>query len=227
MKVRQHLCGVAVGFALAALTLGASATLSAPTTAASIPNLDSVKAEIEAYYTSGNYLHEASAVVARAQAYVDARLREHPRKPAIVLDIDDTALSDYGYEASHDFGYDPRTYDADINAEAFPAIAPTLAFARHVKREGVAVIFVTGRRTPQRAATLGNLEKVGYPVDALWLRPVADRAHSVIPFKSHAREEIEHEGYSVLISMGDQYSDLRGGYADRDFKLPNPMYLVP
>lgn len=227
MKLRQHLGGVAAGFALAVLTLGASATLHAPTTAASIPNLDTVKAEITAYYTSGNYLREASAVVARARAYVDLRLRQHPRKPAIVLDIDDTALSDYGYESSHDYGYDPRSYNAVVNAEGFPAIAPTLALARHAESEGVAVIFVTGRRTTQRAVTMGNLERVGYPVDGLWLRQVYDHAHSVVPFKSHAREEIEQEGYTVLLSMGDQYSDLRGGYAERDFKLPNPMYFIP
>lgn len=227
MNVRQHLYGVAIGFALAAVTLASSAATRAPTSASAIPNLSTVKAEIVAYYASGNYLREATAVAAGAQAYVAARVRRHPHRPAIVLDVDDTALSDYGYEASHDFGYDPRSYDADVDAEAFPAIAPTLALARHAESEGVAVIFVTGRRTPLRAVTLANLKKAGYPVDGLWLRPVYDHARSVIPFKSHAREEIEQEGYDVLISMGDQWSDLRGGYADRDFKLPNPMYLIP
>ncbi len=215
---------------LSAVVLAAPVVASVPasTTAAKIPNLDAVKAEILAYYSSGNYVKEASAVVASAEAYVDERVREHPARPAVVLDIDDTALSDYGYEASHDFGYDPRSYDADVNAEAFPAIAPTLALAKHVKAEGVAVIFVTGRRTPERAVTVGNLVKVGYPQpDGLFLRPVSDHATSVIPFKSHARAEIQAEGYTVLISMGDQWSDLRGGHAERTFKLPNPMYLIP
>lgn len=203
-------------------------TTPAPMTAAQIPNLDSVKSEVKTYYESGAWEREVSGIVAGAQTYVDAQLRHHPVKPAIVLDIDDTALSDYGYEASHDFGYDPRTYDADMDAEAFPAIAPTLALAKHVKREGVALFFVTGRRTTDRAVTIGNLLKVGYPQpDGLLLRPTGDHARSVIPFKSHAREEIASEGYTVLLSMGDQWSDLRGGYAQRDFKLPNPMYLIP
>ncbi len=200
----------------------------APVSASTIPNLDSVKAEIRAYYASGNWEREASGVTTSAQAFVDAQLRGHPVKPAIVLDIDDTALSDYGYEVSHDFGYDSRSYDADIDAEAFPAIAPTLALARHVKSEGVAVFFITGRRTPERAVTLANLLKVGYPKpDGLFMRPTSDHSSSIIPFKSRMRAYIQSEGYTVLLSMGDQWSDLRGGHAERDFKLPNPMYLIP
>jgi hypothetical protein len=35
------------------------------------------------------------------------------------------------------------------------------------------------------------------------------------------------EGYTILLSMGDQRSDLEGGYAERTFKLPNPYYWIP
>lgn len=212
----------------ACLTISARAAVTAPTSASQIPNLDTVKDEVRAYYTSGNYEREASRVTAAAQAYVDAALRAHPKRPAVVMDVDDTVLSDYGYESSHDFGYDPRSYDADVEKEAFPAIAPTLAFVRHVKAEGVAIIYVTGRRTSQRAVTLQNLVNAGFPwPDGLMLRPVSDHARSIVPFKSHARAQVQAEGYTVLLSMGDQWSDLRGGHALRDFKLPNPMYFIP
>jgi hypothetical protein len=30
-----------------------------------------------------------------------------------------------------------------------------------------------------------------------------------------------------VASMGDQQSDLTGGYAERTFKLPNPVYFLP
>jgi hypothetical protein len=30
-----------------------------------------------------------------------------------------------------------------------------------------------------------------------------------------------------VANFGDQYSDLKGGYADRTFKLPNPNYFLP
>jgi hypothetical protein len=30
-----------------------------------------------------------------------------------------------------------------------------------------------------------------------------------------------------VANFGDQFSDLSGGFAKRDFKVPNPMYFIP
>ena len=118
-------------------------------------------------------------------------------KPALVFDVDDTALGTYGYEVAHDFAYDATSWNAAAAAE-FPAIAPTLALARHAVAKGVAVFFVTGRREPQTALTVKNLTDAGYPFVHAYLRPVDDRAPSVAPFKSSARAAIEAAGYTVL-----------------------------
>jgi HAD superfamily, subfamily IIIB (Acid phosphatase) len=32
---------------------------------------------------------------------------------------------------------------------------------------------------------------------------------------------------AIVLSLGDQQSDLTGGYAERTFKLPNPVYYLP
>jgi hypothetical protein len=50
---------------------------------------------------------------------------------------------------------------------------------------------------------------------------------SVIPYKSRARCRIERRGYDIVANVGDQYSDLAVGCADRAFKIPNPMYFLP
>ena len=34
-------------------------------------------------------------------------------------------------------------------------------------------------------------------------------------------------GFTIILSVGDQESDLKGGYAERTFKLPNPVYYLP
>ena len=34
-------------------------------------------------------------------------------------------------------------------------------------------------------------------------------------------------GLLIVVNMGDQDSDLAGGYAERTFKLPDPFYYVP
>jgi hypothetical protein len=207
-------------------TVCLAAPCTVPIASSQLPNLAQIKTEIRTYYAGGSYLAEVRIIEADAQRYIDRRVGASVKKPALVLDIDDTALSTYSYEAAHDFSYTPASWDAAA-AKGFPAISPTLALAKHAEAEHVAVLFVTGRRTPQSAMTRANLVGVGYPVDGLYLRPLADHAPSVVPFKSTARAAIEAQGYTVLETIGDQWSDLEGGHAERAYKLPNPMYFLP
>ena len=48
-----------------------------------------------------------------------------------------------------------------------------------------------------------------------------------MPYKRGARRKIVRRGYRIIANVGDQRSDLRGGFALRTFKLPNPMYVNP
>ena len=54
-----------------------------------------------------------------------------------------------------------------------------------------------------------------------------DNVCSTIEVKSETRKYIESLGYDIKANFGDQFSDLSGGYADKTFKLPNPMYYLP
>jgi predicted secreted acid phosphatase len=186
-----------------------------------------LKAAIRRYYDSGRQPADIAAVEARAQTFIDAQVAAGVKKPAIVLDIDDTSVSSYPYEQKYDFGYEASTWNVWMEKGWFPAIPPTLALAKHARAAGVAVFFVTGRREPQRAQTASELTKLGYAWTDLILRPTNDHAKSVIPFKSGARAAIVAKGYDVLASIGDQWSDVCGGSADHIYKLPNPTYFLP
>jgi predicted secreted acid phosphatase len=48
-----------------------------------------------------------------------------------------------------------------------------------------------------------------------------------IQYKSGTRAYIESKGYDVVLDIGDQFSDLLGGFADKTFKMPNPNYYLP
>lgn len=38
---------------------------------------------------------------------------------------------------------------------------------------------------------------------------------------------LQQSGYRIVVNVGDQRSDLTGGYALKTFKLPNPSYYIP
>jgi predicted secreted acid phosphatase len=48
-----------------------------------------------------------------------------------------------------------------------------------------------------------------------------------IQYKSGTRAYIESRGYNIVGNFGDQFSDLKGGFADKAFKMPNPNYFLP
>jgi hypothetical protein len=50
---------------------------------------------------------------------------------------------------------------------------------------------------------------------------------TTIQYKSLTRKHIEAEGYDIFADMGDQFSDLKGGFADRTVKPPNPCTTSP
>jgi acid phosphatase len=90
------------------------------------------------------------------------------------------------------------------------------------------VFFITGRPENQRAATEQNLAAVGYRGYAkLYMVPNSAHFASAVDFKTPIRAEIERGGYTIIENMGDQPSDLLGGYAEKDFLLPDPFYRVP
>ena len=35
------------------------------------------------------------------------------------------------------------------------------------------------------------------------------------------------QGFLIIANLGDQASDLAGGYAERAYKIPNPFYYTP
>jgi predicted secreted acid phosphatase len=224
---------LAAGLLLAG-TLATQACAIAPAT--SVPNLYDALQRVERYITSGAYEMDFARVVAEAQAYVDERAKAVPR-PAIVLDIDETSLSNWpAYKAN---GW-VRIVNGACNLEQGPcglrawqmegksaALKPTLALARHAKANGVAVFFISGRPANLQQATERNLRDQGFSFDAVIVQPPNATFASAVDFKAPERKKLADQGYTILITMGDQQSDLDGGYAERTFKLPNPVYFLP
>ena len=91
----------------------------------------------------------------------------------------------------------------------------------------MAVFFISGRPPNLRDATERNLREQGYDPTAVILLPEGAHFKSAVDFKAPERRKIAEQGYTIILSMGDQESDLAGGFAERTFKLPNPVYYLP
>lgn len=197
-----------------------------------ITNLSFVKNELETYHDSGEYKSDISRTVNQALYYLRFRVNqnarlEHPKKLAIVLDIDETSLSNYNDLVRLNFGGTAKEVDLAEGAGHDPAIKETLALFRYAKEKHVAVFFITGRHPNIRANTIMNLAAAGFTKwDGLYMKPEDYDQQSVIPFKSGIRKTIAARGYDIVLNLGDQESDLKGGFSDMSFKLPNPFYFI-
>ena len=196
-------------------------------------DLPAYRERLEAYYYSGRYEEEIAAVADEARSYLAKRLEEGVEKPAMVLDIDETSLSNWAEMKSLQFGYDPALWREWVETASAYAIGPTLELARWAKGEGVELFFITGRDEAEREATEKNLIAVGYaPWHTAYLEDesqccTGESCDLAATCKSFYRKLISDQGYTIVINIGDQRSDLLGGWAERSFKLPNPFYFVP
>jgi hypothetical protein len=199
-------------------------------------NIDKVK-EVLLAYQSGGYDGDVAAVFATARAYVEGRAGQ-VNKPALVLDIDETSLSNWPNIKANDFGFisygacdrlpnGPCGFKAWILQATAPAIMPALDLFNAAKAKGVAVFFITGRRDSERQATLWNLDRAGYEGGPkLVTRPDDDAHPTVEAFKTEERRKLAEAGYTIIATVGDQESDLEGGFAECTFKVPNPFYFI-
>ncbi|MFF9640930.1 HAD family acid phosphatase [Kitasatospora aureofaciens] len=205
MSIKAKL--VATGALTAAITVGlATPAVAAPTApvVATAPATTAPAASSGNTVTEQQWLADVTAAIAPARAYIEQRTAEpSDEKPAIVFDIDNTTL------ATH---FHPFT---------MPGIAPVVELAQYAHSRGVAIIFVTARVDFIEPVTRYSLEKAGYTVDELHGRDLGDLFKPVQQYKTDERIKVENEGYTIIASIGNNWTDLNGGHAEKTFKLPD------
>jgi 5'-nucleotidase (lipoprotein e(P4) family) len=169
-------------------------------------------------------------------------------KPAVVLDIDETALDNSPYQARL-IRAGGEFNEADWAAWCKEGIARpmpgALAFTKFAAEHGIAVIYISNRAKDLDEATLGNLRSAGFPVAGkesfLGLGTFVEGCEQVGSEKG-CRRQLVAKNYRVLMQFGDQIGDfanILGNNADgraramapytawigeRWFVLPNPTY---
>jgi hypothetical protein len=234
---------------VAALSIVAGPVLAAPETcpapvpnnipalpSSSLPlNLGPIKDSLRAYHND-NYNLDVAAVFDSAKKYVEKNA-DQVKRPALVLDIDETSLTNWPNLAADDFGFvadgscdvlpaGPCGFNAWILQHNAKRIEPAFGLFNAAKAKGVAVIFITGRPDKQRDATLINLDHEGFDGwTELRTRPDRDD-RTVQQYKEAERGKVEAEGYAIIANVGDQVSDIQGDHSGCTFKVPNPFYFI-
>jgi len=196
-------------------------------------NIEFAKEQLIKYYESGEFAKDQTKIIDKAMLFLKNRIAAENKKHsgknlAVVLDIDETSLSNYHDMKELNFGGTDLEIDEREGKGTDSAIKPTLELYRYAKANNIAVFFVTGRHEKYREGTVKNLEDVGFKNwDGLFLKPNDYSEKSASPYKISTRKQIEDKGYIIALNIGDQESDLVGKHAEKTFKLPNPYYHVP
>jgi len=190
-----------------------------------LTNLDFVKEEITAYYESGEFDGEVAEVISDAIKEFESIKAED--STTVVFDVDETALSNYEILKETDFGYVRELWDkwiGEAKATAIPGVKNLYEFL--IKRK-IKIIFITGRKDYQYNSTFKNLHSAGYAsFDTLIVRMKDEYSLGAVDFKSKKREELTANGYKIVGTIGDQWSDLQGSFHGIQVKLPNYLYYI-
>lgn len=201
-------------------------------------NLQCAKKTIINYYEDPNgYEKDVDAIVNKAEAILNESVIQnnqsgHAEKLAMVLDIDDTSITHFPGHKESDFNNLPDQIDRRYKEAKSPAIKPVLRLFNKAKELGVDVFFITARKPLEnkpfedlRPCTMNNLLKVGYAGwKELYLPRQDELALHSAEYKIAIRKALTENGYHIILNLGDQNSDLEGGYADHTFKIPNVLY---
>jgi len=259
--------------------LGACATTAQP------PNLGDLKQVVLAYHKDGRYEKDIEYVINEAREYLKRYPAESDKPLSIVLDIDETSLTNWpviknenrNVSNDNDFGYIkiagdkcddyPEAWNCWIEKATALPIKPTRDLyleAQELKK--FTVFFISARLDYEGPATQRNLNGSGFsgtyclilrpsgPTDERYKLPdssvtafknppgctlpvsvdtaakTAERCKltdsTVAAFKTAERCKLTEQGWKIVANIGDQPSDLEGGYAERIFLLPNPFYRI-
>ena len=171
----------------------------------------------------------------------EALAKSAVRPRAIITDVDETVLDNSSYAAKRALegkDYEAGSWTDYINLAVSDSVPGALAFLRYAKSQGVEVFYITNREQRERAGTLRNLQKLGFPD--------ADSAHLFTKVNTSGKEPRRQQvasTHEVILLLGDNLSDfsavfdkksadarmssvnaLAPEFGQRFIVLPNPVY---
>lgn len=174
-----------------------------------------------AYSQTIEYRREFEDAIVAARRVCESHMGIANR--AVVSDLDETLFDNREFDAANP-KFDQNKWVEWVREERAPVLKDTAAFLTWARTNGYAIFLVTTRGEHLRRNTINNLIKQGISYDGLFMRPPGNReTHQTL--KTAFRKHIQEMGFTIVVNVGDQFSDLAGGYALDCEKVPNRMYF--
>lgn len=188
-------------------------------------NMDTAKAAVQNYYENGQYDAEMNEIIDNTIDKLSTM--KFTDKSLAVFDIDETILSNYPHTKEIGYGFNWKLWHEWMLQAAAPVIPQSKKLYDWLIDNGVNVVFITGRQYEVRDATFKNLKEQGITqfVDVITRTPKTSKMSAAV-LKSYERSVLADKGYDIVLTIGDQWSDLEGENTGLKVKLPNYLYLI-
>lgn len=172
---------------------------------------------------------EIHALQIQAYNVAEQRLKEHVKnnktgkRPAVVLDLDETVLNNlpvvaYGYENKIDFTNWGEEWEEWVDAACADAIPGAKDFLQVAHDQDVKIFYVSNREVHNKKPTIKNLEKLELPQvseDTVLL-------HGEIGTKEDRRSKIRKE-YEIVLLVGNSLYDLSSDFIQETVDEQHPI----
>src|ERR1700704_4200945 len=141
-----------------------------------------------------------------ARIRVDESLQQVYDKPrAIVTDLDETALDNSAFsvhQALQGKDYEAKSWLEWTSLAKADTVPGAFSFLKYCSTKGVDIFYITNRDEKDRAGTLQNLQRFGFPN--------ADNAHLFVRQNTSGKEErrqLVSATHHIILLLGDNLSD--------------------
>ncbi|UCA46651.1 5'-nucleotidase, lipoprotein e(P4) family [Pseudochrobactrum sp. XF203] len=160
---------------------------------------------------SGEYEALAYQAFNIARRAFDTAKVEDGRKKAVIVDLDETMIDNSAYAAwrvENGVPYTKPTWARWMAARQATTIAGAVSFARYVNSHGGRMFYISNRDDTSYAATVENLQKLGFPGvsrETVLLRTTQSN-------KQPRFDWVKSKGYDVVVYAGDNLNDFGTEY---------------
>lgn len=146
------------------------------------------------------------------------------KRPAVILDLDETVLDNSAFNARnvvHGQAFTNDLWNAWCKEAKADAIPGSLEFVQAAEGLGVAVFFLTNREDVAKPATIENLKRLGFNAnDSNVLTQNKSEGRGDDKLSRRAAVAKEHR---IVLLIGDSMGDLCDGMDIKDFKSRNAV----